>query len=183
METWDACKRGMIEKSAVAEQAWENRCWTMAEDRSCWWRRPTTSRWQRFNRDGGLEIIGCWAAVMRRQGECSNPCWPLTSNHVYPQQCKAINSNVCLHLFTFPLMTTGPFSQNISKLFSELKISLHLCRSQLRSHWKYREVSQYIIYSLVLSTIVNNNYITTILTIIIILKEPTARLAGTSHAW
>ena len=121
-EHWDACKRGMMEKSAVAEQAWENRCWTMAEDRSSWWRRPTTSRWQRFNRDGGLEIAGCWAAVIRRQGEWSNPQWPLTSNDVYPQQCMAINNNVCLHLFTFALMTTGPFSQNIGKLFSELKI-------------------------------------------------------------
>ena len=34
----------------------------------------------------------------------------------------AINSNVCLHLFTFALMTTGAFSRNIGKLFSELKL-------------------------------------------------------------
>ena len=34
----------------------------------------------------------------------------------------AINSNVCLHLFTFALMTTGAFSQNVGKLFSELKL-------------------------------------------------------------
>ena len=37
---------------------------------------------------------------------------------------------------------TGSFSQNVSKLLSELKLVtdnllLHLCRSQLRSHWKY----------------------------------------------
>ena len=41
-EHQDACKRGMIEKSAVAEHAWENHHgrrpphWTMAGDRSCW---------------------------------------------------------------------------------------------------------------------------------------------------
>ena len=41
----------------------------------------------------------------------------------------AINSNICSHLFTFALMTTGAFSQNVSKLFSELKLvtaNLHL---------------------------------------------------------
>jgi len=43
--------------------------------------------------------------------------------------------------FTFTLMTTGAFSRNFSKLFSDLKfvtddISLYLCSSQLRSHWK-----------------------------------------------
>ena len=40
---------------------------------------------ERFNRDGGLEIPGCWTAVMRRQGGRSNPHRPLTSNDVYPQ--------------------------------------------------------------------------------------------------
>ena len=54
----------------------------------------------------------------------------------------AIKRNICSHLFTFTLMTTGAFSQNFSKLFSELKLvtdnlSLHSCRSQLRSHWRY----------------------------------------------
>ena len=38
-----------------------------------------------FNRDGGLEVPGCWTAVMRRQGGRSNPHQPLTSNDVYPQ--------------------------------------------------------------------------------------------------
>ena len=41
------CKRGL----AVAENVWENHHpihWeetTILEDRSCWWRRPSTSRW------------------------------------------------------------------------------------------------------------------------------------------
>ena len=35
---------------------------------------------------------------------------------------QAINSNVCSHFFTFALMTTGAFSQNVGKLFSELKL-------------------------------------------------------------
>ena len=39
---------------------------------------------ERFNRDGGLEVPGCWTAVMRRQGGRSNPHQPLTSNDVYP---------------------------------------------------------------------------------------------------
>ena len=44
----------------------------------------TTPSEERFNRDGGLEVPGCWIAVMRRQGGRSNPHWPLTSNDVYP---------------------------------------------------------------------------------------------------
>ena len=44
----------------------------------------------------------------------------------------------CEQTFTFALMTTGAFSRNVGKLFSELKfvtdnLPLHLCRSQLRS--------------------------------------------------
>ena len=39
----------------------------------------------RFNRDGGLEVPGCWTAVIRRQGGRSNPHQPLTSNDVYPR--------------------------------------------------------------------------------------------------
>ena len=38
---------------------------------------------------------------------------------------------------SFTLMTTWAFSQNVGKLFSELKLVTDiLCRSQLRSHWK-----------------------------------------------
>ena len=40
---------------------------------------------ERFNRDGGLEVPGCWTAVMRRQGGRSNPYRPLSSNDVYPR--------------------------------------------------------------------------------------------------
>ena len=40
---------------------------------------------ERFNRDGGLEVPGCWIAVMRRQEGRSNPHRPLTSDDVYPQ--------------------------------------------------------------------------------------------------
>ena len=59
---------------------------------------------------------------MRKQGGRGNPHRPLTSIDVYPQYHMAINSNVCSHLFTFALMTTGAFSQDIGKLFSELKL-------------------------------------------------------------
>ena len=73
-----------------------------------------------FNWDGGLEVPSCWTAVMRSQGGRSTPHRPLTSNDVYPQQCMAIN--VCSHFFTFALTTTGAFSRNVGKLFSELKL-------------------------------------------------------------
>ena len=94
----DACERGMMEKSAVAEHAWENH-------HPIDWEETTvldhgrgqellvkealhiqmTPSEERFNRDGGLEVPGCWTAVMRRQGGRSNPHQPLTSNDMYPQ--------------------------------------------------------------------------------------------------
>ena len=50
-------------------------------------------------------------------------------------------STLRLNAPVFALMTTGAFSQNVGKLFTEIKLVtenllLHLCRSQLRSHWK-----------------------------------------------
>ena len=35
---------------------------------------------EQFNRDGGLEVPGCWTAVIRRR---SKPLRPLTSNDLY----------------------------------------------------------------------------------------------------
>jgi len=35
-----------------------------------------------FNQDRGLEILGCWTALMWRQEGRSNHHWPLTSNDV-----------------------------------------------------------------------------------------------------
>ena len=37
---------------------------------------------ERFNRDGGLEVPGCWTTVMTRLEGRSNPQRPLTSNGV-----------------------------------------------------------------------------------------------------
>ena len=93
----DACERGMMEKSAVAEHAWEHH-------HPIHWEETTvldhgrgqellvkealhiqmTPVEERFNRDGGLDVPGCWTAVMR-QGGRSNPHRPLTSNDVYPR--------------------------------------------------------------------------------------------------
>ena len=94
----DACERGMMEKSAVAEHAWENHHpidWeeTTVLDRGRGQELllkealhiQMTPSEERFNRDGGLEVPGCWIAVMRRQGGRSNPHRPLTSDDVYPQ--------------------------------------------------------------------------------------------------
>ena len=94
----DACERGMMEKSDVAEHAWEHH-------HSIHWEETTildhgrgqellvkeafhiqmTPVEECFNRDGGLEVPGCWTAVMRRQGGRSNPHRPLTSNDLYPR--------------------------------------------------------------------------------------------------
>ena len=90
--------RGMMEKSAVAEHEWENHHpidWeeTTVLDRGRGQELllkealhiQMTPSEERFNRDGGLEVPGCWIAVMRRQGGRSNPHRPLTSDDVYPQ--------------------------------------------------------------------------------------------------
>ena len=77
----DACKRGMMEKSAVVEHAWEHHHPIHWEETTVLdhgrgqellmkealhiWMTPVE---ERFNRDGGLEVPGCWTAVMRRQG-------------------------------------------------------------------------------------------------------------------
>ena len=77
----NACERGMMENSAVAEHAWEHH-------HPIHWEETTgldhgrgqellvkealhiqmTPVEERFNRYGGLEVPGCWSAVMRRQG-------------------------------------------------------------------------------------------------------------------
>ena len=84
-EHQDACERGMMEKSAIAEDAWENH-------HLIHWEETTvlnhgrgqellvkealhiqiTPAEERFNRDEGLEVSGCWTGVMRRQGGRSN---------------------------------------------------------------------------------------------------------------
>ena len=96
----DACERGMMEKSAVVELAWETTTTrstgnleTTALDHG---RRlellvkealhiQMTPAEECFNQDGGLEVPGWWTVVMRRQGGKSNPHRPLNSNDVYPQ--------------------------------------------------------------------------------------------------
>ena len=40
---------------------------------------------EHYNQDGGLEVLGCWTTVMRRQGGRRYPHRPLTSNDVYSQ--------------------------------------------------------------------------------------------------
>ena len=85
-----------MKKSAVAEHAWENHHpidWeeTTVLDRGRGQELllkealhiQMTPSEERFNRDGGLEVPGCWIAVMRRQGGRSNPHQSLTSDDVY----------------------------------------------------------------------------------------------------
>ena len=107
----DACERGMTEKSAVVEHAWEHH-------HPIHWEETTvldhgrgqellvkealhiqmTPVEERFNRDGGLEVPGCWTAVMKRQGGRRNPHLPLTSNDVI---LGSANSNAVSHFFHF----------------------------------------------------------------------------------
>ena len=90
-----ACERGMMEKSAVAEHAWENHHMIHWEETTVLDHgrgqellvkevQMTTSE-ERFNWDGGLKDPGCWTAVMRRLRGRSNPHRPFTSNDVYSQ--------------------------------------------------------------------------------------------------
>ena len=79
-EHQEALKRGMTEKSAVAEHAWDKEhsiIWKEASiiDRA---RRHKelllkealhihmTPADQRLNREGGLELPGCWSATLKR---------------------------------------------------------------------------------------------------------------------
>ena len=80
-EHQDACCSGMLEKSAVAEHAWEHHHpirWqdTRVVDRA---RRPKelhlkealhiqTLTEELLNQDIGLEVPGCWLTALRRQG-------------------------------------------------------------------------------------------------------------------
>ena len=80
-----------MEKSAVVKHVWENHHpidWEettmldhgrgqelLVKEALNIQRTPSE---ERFNWDGGLEVPGCWIAVMRRQGGRSNPHRPLT---------------------------------------------------------------------------------------------------------
>ena len=99
-EHQDACRKGMTEKSAIAEHAWENHHpinWeeTSVVDRA---RRhgelmlkealhiQMTPAGDRFNRDGGVELPGCWIATLKTLGGGAGSRRPPTSGtgDVYP---------------------------------------------------------------------------------------------------
>ena len=64
------------------------------------------------------------------KSECYTSFSPLRLKEMHLDantQCKLVskhflNSSACSHFFTFALMTTGAFSRNVGKLFSELKL-------------------------------------------------------------
>ena len=85
-EHWDACERGMMEKSALAEHVWKNHHLIDWEETTVLdhgkgqelllkeaLRIQMTPSEGRFNRDGGLEVPGGWITVMRRPGGRSDP--------------------------------------------------------------------------------------------------------------
>jgi len=159
-EHQDVCKRGMMEKSAVVEHAWENHHqihWgktkvITAEGRSCWWRRPSTSRWhpQRSTstrwRTGSLWLLDHCDKEAGREEQSS-----LISDL---QWC--VSSVVCGYEYQcwFALLSLLPWwqlehsvkmSANFpSSSWQQITFPFHLCSSQLRSHWKWSfEVETY----------------------------------------
>ena len=66
-----------------------------------------------------------------------------------PRACLSLELTIknLKRVICYTLMTTGAFSRNVGKLFSELKLVtdklLHLCRSQLRTHWKTNKLSYF----------------------------------------
>ena len=58
---------------------------------------------EHFNRDGGLEVPGCWTAVMKRQGGRRVPHRSLTSSDTLPSVVHGYNSSVCFILLHFCL--------------------------------------------------------------------------------
>ena len=87
-----------MEKSAVAEQVWESHHLIHWEEtavldhdreqellvKEALHIQMTPSE-ERFNRDRGLEVPGCWTAMMRMQGGRSDPHRSLTSSDMFPQ--------------------------------------------------------------------------------------------------
>ena len=85
-EHQDACERGMMERSAVAEHMWENHHLIDWEETTVLYHGrgqellvkeglyiQMTSSEGHFNKDGGLEVPGCCTTQMRRQVGKSNP--------------------------------------------------------------------------------------------------------------
>ena len=97
-EHHEALRRGMTEKSAVAEHAWDNQHSINWEETSIidQARRHKelllkkalhthmTPADQRINWDEGLELPGCWTATLKRLGGGADNSRPATSGHVYP---------------------------------------------------------------------------------------------------
>ena len=81
-----------------------------------------TPREERFNRDGGLEVPGCWTGEMRKQGGRSNSHQPLTSNDVYPQQ------RVCT--------SSGGFRGGLSHWRTKRARKFLGCHAHFQSRWK-----------------------------------------------
>ena len=81
-EHQDACRKGLTERSAVAEHAWDQQHqieWkeAMIVDQARGSKEllvkealhiQMTPSEERINRDGGMEIPGCWIAMIRSRG-------------------------------------------------------------------------------------------------------------------
>ena len=89
-EHQEACRKGTLEKSAVAEHAWKDHHTIKWEETAVvdMARHPRelllkeaihiqmTPAEERLNRDAGLELPGCWVAALRRQEGTTNRAGP-----------------------------------------------------------------------------------------------------------
>ena len=94
----DACKKGFMEKSAIAEHAWthhypinwdEMRVMAHARGQGELLLKEAihiqmTPAEDRFNKDGGVELPGCLIAALRRLGGGVDQRRPSHTSHVYP---------------------------------------------------------------------------------------------------
>ena len=94
----DACKKGLMEKSAIAEHAWTHRHPINWDEMSVMAHArgqgelllkeaihiQMTPAEDRFNRDGGVELPGCRIAALRRLGGGVDQRRPSHPSHVYP---------------------------------------------------------------------------------------------------
>ena len=89
-EHQEACRKGTLEKSAVAEHAWKDHHTIKWEETAVvdMARHPRelllkeaihiqmTPAEERLNRDAGLELPGCWVAALRKQEGTTNRAGP-----------------------------------------------------------------------------------------------------------
>ena len=118
-EHQETLRRRMTEKLAVAEHAWDN-------DHSISWKEASIIDWarrytklqlketlhihmthsdQHLDREGGLELPGCWSAMLKRRWGGIGYSRLAPSDHVFPRVARLSRA-----IFACALKTTGASS-------------------------------------------------------------------------